>query len=137
MVIPSCCYDSLSGKVERRFVEALNAEMCGVQDRWWNLGQFIVFQTVILQQVCHITAYHVIQRRIKKSLDAYYAGRHGILMEETLYTCYQYFAAVRREESQEHWDKTYHSLVFREKLWTTVLCITEQETGGVMQPVGN
>ena len=49
-VIPSRRYDALSDKVWRIFVEMLGGDLRGVQDRQWNLEQFIVFQTVILQQ---------------------------------------------------------------------------------------
>ena len=48
-VLPSRRYDAPSGKVGRRFVRTLGEELKGVRDRRWNLEQFIVFQTVILQ----------------------------------------------------------------------------------------
>ena len=55
-VMPSRRYDAPSGKFGCRFVGTLGEELKGVRDRRWNLEQFIVFQTVILQQACHITA---------------------------------------------------------------------------------
>ena len=42
-------YDTLSGRVGRRFVGMLREELKGVQDRRWNSEWFMVFQTVILQ----------------------------------------------------------------------------------------
>ena len=59
-------YDAPSGKVGRRFVGMLGAELQGMRDCRWNLERFIVFQTVILQRACHVTASHAIRRRIKK-----------------------------------------------------------------------
>ena len=90
--------------------------------------------TLILQRGRHVTASQAIRRRIEKRLDAWEAGRHGILVEETLGMCAQYLTAARREESEEHRAKTYHSLVLRGKLRTAVRWITERETGGVLQP---
>ena len=87
--MPSRRYDTPSGKVERHFVGDLNSELCRVWERWWNSERFIVFQTVILQQSRHITAYHAIQRRIKKRLDAWDTGRHGMLVKETLHTAFR------------------------------------------------
>ena len=50
VVMPSRRYDAPSGRVGRRFVGTLGAELKGVRDRLWNSEQFIFFQTVILQQ---------------------------------------------------------------------------------------
>ena len=81
--------------------------MRGVQDRMWNSERFIVFQTGILQQTCHVTTPQAIRRRIDKSLDAWDSGRRGILVQETLCTCVKYLTVACREESEEHRDKTY------------------------------
>ena len=62
--MPSRRYDALGGKIGRRFVRTLGLEMQGVRNRWWNSERFIVFQTVILQQSCHVTASHAIRHRI-------------------------------------------------------------------------
>ena len=99
-------------------------ELHRVRNRQWNSGRFIVFQTVILQQARHITAYQEIRQRIEKRLDAWEAGHHGMLVEETLRTCAQYLTAACREESEEHRDKTYYILVLRGKLQTAVRWIT-------------
>ena len=48
-VMPLRRYDAPSGKVKRRYVGTLREKLKEVQDRWWNLERFIVFQTVILQ----------------------------------------------------------------------------------------
>ena len=69
-VMPSRRYDAPSGKVGRRFVRTLREEMKGVRDRRWNSEWFIIFQTVILQRACHVTASQAIRRRIEKRLDA-------------------------------------------------------------------
>ena len=83
-VMPSRCYDAPSGKVGRRFVETLGEELKGVWDRRWNLGRFIVFQTVILQRSCHVTASQAILRRIENRLDVWGEGKHTVLVEDTL-----------------------------------------------------
>ena len=48
-VMPLRRYDAPSGRVGRRFVGTLGAELKGVRDRMWKSERFIVFQTVILQ----------------------------------------------------------------------------------------
>ena len=133
-VIPSRRYDAPSGKVGRRFVGMIVSEMQGVRDRLWNSERFIVFNTVILQRARHVTASHSIRRRIEKRLDAWGAGKHAMLVGDTLRSCEEYLNASRREETVEHRAQTYHSLVLRGKLRSAVRWITEQETGGVLQP---
>ena len=73
-------------------------------------------------------------RRIGKRLDAWEAGRHKMLVEDTLLTCEQYFSVVCREESEEHRAQTYQSLVLRGGLRAAVRWITNRETGGALQP---
>ena len=82
-------YDVPTGKVRRRFVVALVEELCRVQDRLWNSERFVVFQTLILQRARHVPASQSIRRRTKKILDTWEAGRHRMLIEETLRTCVQ------------------------------------------------
>ena len=120
----------------RRFVNVLVREMRGVLDRRWNSERFIVFQTVTLQRARHVTASRDIRRRIEKRLDAWEAGNHKMMVEDTLRSSTQYLTAVRREESAEQRAKTFHGLVLRGKLRTAVRWITERETGGVLQPEG-
>ena len=55
-VMPSRRYEAPSGKVGRRFVNALVGELRGIPDRRWNSERFIVFQTVTLQRARHVTA---------------------------------------------------------------------------------
>ena len=107
-VMPPHRYDALSGKVGRRFVNVLVRELRGVLDRWWNSEHFIVFQTVTLHRAHHVTASRDILRRIEKRLDAWEAGSHKMLVEDTLRSSTQYLTAVRREESAEHRAKTFH-----------------------------
>ena len=57
-----------------------------------------------------------------------------MLLEDTLRSSTQYLTAVRREETAEHWCKTFHGLVLRGKLRTTVRWITERKKGGVLLP---
>ena len=57
-----------------------------------------------------------------------------MLVEETLLTCMQYLTSACRNESKEHIDKTYHSLVLRVKPQAAVKWITELVTGGVLHP---
>ena len=89
------------------------------------MERFIVLHTVIMQRYQHITTYHAIWRRIEKRMDAWEAGRHGMLVEKTLWTCEQYHTASRREESDNNKFKTYHSLVLQGKLHTVERWITE------------
>ena len=89
--------------------------MQGVRDQRWNLERFIVFQTLILQRARHITASHAIRRRIAKWLEAWGLG-----------SCEEYLTSARREETAEHQDQTYHSLVLHGKLRSAVRWITER-----------
>ena len=114
----------------------LGAELQGVRDRRWNSERFIVFQTVILQRARHVTASHAIWRQIEKRLEAWGGGRHAMLVGDTLRSCEDYMTTARREETAEHRAQTYNSLVLRGKLRSVVRWITEQETGGVLQPGG-
>ena len=71
---------------------------------------------------------------IKKRLDTYGAGYHGMLVEETLRTCAHLLTAACRKEFEEHRTKTYYRLVIYGKLRTAVRWITEREMGGVLHP---
>ena len=101
-VMPSRRYDALSGRVGRRFVGTLGAELKGVRDRLWNLERFIVFQTVILQQAQHVTASQAIRRRIEKRLDPWAEEKHSMLVEDTLQACGEYVTVAQREETAEN-----------------------------------
>ena len=90
-------HDAQIGKVGQHFVVALVEELCGVLDRLWNSEQLLVFQMVILQQSCNVIASHAIWQWIEKRLDAWEAGRHRMLVEETLLMCVQYLTAARIE----------------------------------------
>ena len=81
-VMPPCRYEVPSGKVGRRFVNALAEELRGIRDRRWNSERFIVFQMVTLQRACHVTASRDIRRRIERRLDAWGAGRFAMLVED-------------------------------------------------------
>ena len=54
-------YDAPSGEFGQRFVVALVGDLQGVQERLCNLEWCIVFQTVILQLVQHVTASQAIR----------------------------------------------------------------------------
>ena len=56
-----------------------------------------------------------------------------MLVEDILRACEEYLTVARREETREHWAKTYHILVLRGKLQTAVQWITEREMSGVLQ----
>ena len=94
-VMPSRRYDVPSRKVGRWSVGMLGVKMQGVRDRRWNSERFIVFQTVILQRARHVTASHAIRHRIKKRLDAWGAGKHVMLVGDTLRSCEEYLTAAR------------------------------------------
>ena len=59
---------------------------------------------------------------------------YTILVRETLRSYEEYLTAARREETAEHRDQTYHSLVLLGKLRSAVRWITERETEGVLKP---
>ena len=65
-------------------------------------------------------------------MDPWEVERHGVLVEETRRTCAQYLTAACREDSEEHRDKNYHSLVLQRNLRTEVRLIMDRETGGVL-----
>ena len=89
---------------------------------------------MILQRAQHVTASHTIQRRIEKLLDTWEYDKNGMLVEDTLRTCADYFTVARREELAEHRAQKYHSLVLRGKPRTAVIQNTNQEMVGVLQP---
>ena len=60
--------------------------------------------------------------------------KHAMLVEDSLWACKEYLTVARREETADHRAKTYHSLVLWGKLRMAVQCLTERETGGVLQP---
>ena len=55
-----------------------------------------------------------------------------MFVEDILRTCAQYLTTALREESEEHRDRNFHSLVLLGKLRTAVHWITERETGGII-----
>ena len=57
-------YGAPSGRVRRRFVHALSAELTGVRKQCWNAERLILIQMVILQRARHMTSYSAIRRRI-------------------------------------------------------------------------
>ena len=75
-------YDAPSGRVGRRFIHALAAELTGFWKRLWNTERSIVFQTVILQPARNVTKSCKIQRQINQWLDAWEAREHEILAED-------------------------------------------------------
>ena len=86
---------------------------------------FIVFQKVILQRARHVTETQAIRWSIGKRLDGWEVGHYQILVEEMACTCKKYLAAYRHDKSEEHWARTFHNLVIREKLRTAVRWFTE------------
>ena len=67
-------------------------------------------------------------------MDAWEAGRHGMLVEKTLWTCEQYHTASCREDSEDNRFKTYHSLVLQGNLQMVARWITDRKKGGTIQP---
>ena len=112
--MPARWYDALSGRVGRRFVHALAVELIGFRQHRWNAERFIIFQTVILQRALNVIKSCEIRRRIDRRLDAWEAGEHEMLAEDTVRTCTQYLSTSKEGgDSLEHWAKIYHSLVLR------------------------
>ena len=105
----------------------------GVRERRWNTKIFIVSQALILQGARLVTGVQEIRQRIGKHLDAWEAGQHQMLVEETACTCDQYLYAYLHDESEEHRPRTFYSLVLRAKLRTAVFWVIELEKGGAMQ----
>ena len=127
-------YDVPSGRVGRKFVGTLGADLKGVWDRMLNLERFIVFQTMILQRSRHVTVSQSIRQRIEKRLDPWAEGNHRMLVEETLWTYVEYLTIAQREDMAEHRSQTYYILVLCGKLRKAVRWITERETDRVLQP---
>ena len=59
-------------------------------------------------------------------MDAWEAGQHGMMVEDTLRTCEKYHTASCREEYEEHRSKTYHILVLQGKLQKVARWIIER-----------
>ena len=114
--MPARRYDVPSGRVGRRFVQALAAELTGIWQRRWNAERFIVFQTVTLQHARHVPKSCEIRQRIDRRLDTWEAGEHHMLVEDTARTCEKYLSTSRGEDPPEHRANIYHSLVLGEKL---------------------
>ena len=57
-----------------------------------------------------------------------------MLAEDTARTREKYLSTSRGEDSTEHRDNIYHSLVLRGKLKSSVQWITKRDNGGVIQP---
>ena len=51
------------------------------------MEHFIVFRTVILQHVCHVTGAQAIWRRIGKRLEDWEAGQNQMMVKETACMC--------------------------------------------------
>ena len=108
-------------------------ELTEFLQRRWNTERFIVFQTAILQHFRNVTKLGNIRRRIYQRLDAWESEKHKILMEDMVRTCAQYLSTGRGEDSPDHREKVYHSLLIQEKLQSAVIWITKRERGGVFQ----
>ena len=85
--MPAKRYDALSRIFGRRFFQTLTVEIMGVWQHRWNTERFIVFQMVTLQCARHVTNSCEIRRRIDQRLDAWEAGEHMMLVEDTVLTC--------------------------------------------------
>ena len=86
VVVTTRWYDAPIGRVGRRFVHALAAELTGVRKRRWNAERFIVFQAETLQSARQVIKYYEIWRQIDQRLDAWEAGEHEMLAEDTART---------------------------------------------------
>ena len=62
-------------------------KLWGVRARRCNMEHFIVFRTVILQHVCHVTGAQAIWRRIGKRLEEWEAGKNHMMVKETARMC--------------------------------------------------
>ena len=100
-VMPSRRYNSLGGKVGRHFVWALSTELQVVWAQKWNVDNLIVFKTVIIQHTYHTSGAQAIRLYIGKCLDAWEAGQHKIMVEDTDHTCKQYLYTSHCKSSEE------------------------------------
>ena len=132
--MPARRYNVPSGRVRRRFIHALATETKGFQKCRWNTERFIVFQMVILQRAWHMTKSYDIRRQINQRLDAWEAGDHEMLAEDTACTSAHYLSTSMGEDSPENWENIYHSLVIHGKLCLSVRCITDKEKSRVFHP---
>ena len=62
------------------------------------------------------------------------ADQNQMLVEKIACTCEKYLSTYRRDDSEERWSRTLHSLMLQGKLRTALCCITGCEKGGVLQP---
>ena len=92
VVMPARRYDTPSGRVGRRSVQVLVAELAGVRQCCWNMERFIVFQTMTLQWNRHVAKSWKIQQRIDQRLYAWEGTEHTVLVEDRARTCEQYLS---------------------------------------------
>ena len=75
--------------------------MKGARYRQWNSERFIVFQTMILQRACHVTASQAIRRLIEKWMGAWGEGKYAMLVEDTMRSCKEYLTVAQRKDTAE------------------------------------
>ena len=87
--------------------------------------------TATIPKFCRIPHHPTADREL---LDAREDSKNGMLVQDTLRTCSKYLTIAWKEKSTEHRAQTNHNLVLQGKLWTAVICITDREMGGFLQP---
>ena len=88
---------------------------------------------MIFQLSQHVTSSGAFRWNIDFRLDAWEAGEFRIPAEDTARTCTQYFCTSRGEDTAEHREKIFHSLVLRDKLRSYFRWIPYREKGRVFQ----
>ena len=79
-------------------MQALIREISGAQELCCNGENFIAFQMVIMKCARDIIGAQAIRRNIMMPLDTYKAGKHHILVEDTVLTHDQYLSTSRRKD---------------------------------------
>ena len=116
------------------FIDALAEELEGVERRQRNSKRFIVFQAVVLQRTTDVRQVRDIWQRVERRIVDWCAGRYKMLVEDTIRTSRTMVSKVARGMSEEAISKTSTSLVFKEKIRTTVRFVTLRGAGEVLSP---
>ena len=127
---PTQRYDAPSGKVGKRFVGLLSAELYGIRARKWNAERVIIFQSVILQRAQGVNNTAQIRKRILFQLDLWNLGAFGELVKDTYNSAIRYLGKALGTQTTEELHQTFSNLVLKGKLRETVRFVCEREKGG-------
>ena len=99
---PTQLYEVLSGRVGKRFLSTLNAELGGIRGRKWNAEQVIIFQTVILQRIRLIIGANNIRAQINTWLDLWNSGTFKERINDSYAAATVYLGRARRNKTRNN-----------------------------------